>query len=96
MKIGFIGLGTMGFPMAHNLLKKGYELTIYNRTKDKMKGLEEKGAKAAHSNRQAHARWTQGRWRARLRSEKSSSLYEFLISSSLVPGGFNGFGRLPP
>ncbi len=49
MKIGFIGLGTMGLPMAHNLLKKGYELTIYNRTKAKMKELEEKGAKGAHS-----------------------------------------------
>ena len=27
MKVGFIGLGTMGFPMAHNLLENGYELT---------------------------------------------------------------------
>ena len=36
MKIGFIGLGTMGLPMAHHLLKNGYELIIYNRTKEKM------------------------------------------------------------
>ena len=28
MKIGFIGLGTMGLPMAHNLLKNGYELIL--------------------------------------------------------------------
>ena len=47
MKIGFIGLGTMGLPMAHNLLKNGYELIIYNRTKEKMSGLEEKGAMIA-------------------------------------------------
>ena len=35
MKIGFIGLGTMGLPMADHLLKNGYELIIYNRTKEK-------------------------------------------------------------
>ena len=33
MKIGFIGLGIMGKPMAKNLLKAGYELRIYNRSK---------------------------------------------------------------
>ena len=40
MRIGFIGLGTMGLPMAHHLLKNGYELIIYNRTKEKMSFLE--------------------------------------------------------
>ena len=30
MKIGFIGLGIMGKPMAKNLLKAGYELNIYD------------------------------------------------------------------
>lgn len=49
MKIGFIGLGTMGLPMAHNLQKNGYELILYNRTKEKMSGLEEKGAMIASS-----------------------------------------------
>ena len=49
MKIGFIGLGTMGLPIAHHLLKNGYELVIYNRTKEKMSGLEEKGAMIARS-----------------------------------------------
>src|SRR5690349_3104137 len=43
-------------------------------------------SKAAHSNRQAHARGTQGRSRARLRSEDSSSFYEFIISSFFVVG----------
>ncbi len=32
MKVGFIGLGVMGRPMAMNLLKAGYELTVYNRS----------------------------------------------------------------
>ncbi|WML44313.1 NAD(P)-dependent oxidoreductase [Neobacillus sp. PS3-40] len=49
MKIGFIGLGTMGLPMATNLLKNGYELIIYNRTKEKMNVLEEAGAIIANS-----------------------------------------------
>jgi 3-hydroxyisobutyrate dehydrogenase-like beta-hydroxyacid dehydrogenase len=49
MKVGFIGLGTMGHPMAHNLLKNGYEVIIYNRTKEKMIVLKEEGATVAHS-----------------------------------------------
>lgn len=46
-KIGFIGLGIMGFPMARHLLKAGYELTVYNRTSEKTKVLEEMGANIA-------------------------------------------------
>jgi glyoxylate/succinic semialdehyde reductase len=49
MKIGFIGLGIMGNLMAENLLKKGYDLTVYNRTKGKAKLLIEKGASFAKS-----------------------------------------------
>ena len=49
MKIGFIGLGTMGLPMAKNLLKNGYELTVFNRTKEKMDLLKEEGAILAGS-----------------------------------------------
>lgn len=44
MEVGFIGLGTMGTPMCLNLLKKGVDLSIYNRTKDKAAPLAEKGA----------------------------------------------------
>lgn len=47
--IGFIGLGNMGCPMAHNILKAGYPLWIYNRTKDKAKSLLEQGAKWSES-----------------------------------------------
>ncbi|XJZ27870.1 NAD(P)-dependent oxidoreductase [Bacillota bacterium Lsc_1132] len=47
--IGFIGLGIMGGSMAENLLKKGFELVVYNRTKDKAASLIEKGAKWAES-----------------------------------------------
>ena len=47
--IGFIGLGTMGHPMAVNLLKNGYNLTVYNRTKSKTEELASMGATVADS-----------------------------------------------
>ena len=46
MKIGFIGLGIMGKPMALNLLKAGYELTVANRTGAKCAPLVAAGARA--------------------------------------------------
>lgn len=42
--IGFIGLGQMGRPMAANLLAAGFNLRVYNRTRDKARELEQKGA----------------------------------------------------
>ncbi len=44
MKIGFIGLGIMGSRMAANLRKKGHELVIYNRTRQKAEPLLSAGA----------------------------------------------------
>ena len=46
MKIGFIGLGIMGKPMAKNLLKAGYDLTVYSANRAAGE-LVEAGAKAA-------------------------------------------------
>jgi 3-hydroxyisobutyrate dehydrogenase len=48
-KIGFIGLGLMGKPMAQNLLKKNYSITVYNRSKKSVEELAESGAKVASS-----------------------------------------------
>lgn len=48
-RVGFIGLGHMGLPMAQNILKKGFPLWVYNRTKEKATPLLEKGAKWAAS-----------------------------------------------
>ena len=44
--IGFVGLGIMGKPMARNLLKAGFPLSVYNRTPEKMRELEDEGAYA--------------------------------------------------
>lgn len=49
MKIGFIGLGIMGSRMAANLLKAGYDLKVYNRTREKASELIENGAEWADS-----------------------------------------------
>ena len=48
-KIGFIGLGVMGKPMATNLLNAGYKLTVWNRTRSKMGDLLATGASGAES-----------------------------------------------
>lgn len=47
--IGFIGLGIMGTGMARNLLEAGHDLTVWNRTAEKMQPLAEAGAATAQS-----------------------------------------------
>jgi len=44
MKIGFIGLGVMGTPMASNLARAGTRLVLWNRTPEKCRPLEDLGA----------------------------------------------------
>lgn len=39
-RIGFIGLGNMGNPMVKNLVKAGFQVTVYNRTKEKALALQ--------------------------------------------------------
>lgn len=48
-KVGFIGLGIMGKPMALNLIKAGYELVVFNRTLSKMDELIKVGAIGVNS-----------------------------------------------
>ena len=49
MNIGFIGIGVMGESMARHLMRNGYVLTVYNRTKSKAEKLLEEGAAWAES-----------------------------------------------
>jgi 3-hydroxyisobutyrate dehydrogenase len=53
MKIGFIGLGTMGVGMALNLLKAGHEVSVHNRTREKEEAVAKEGARRAESPREA-------------------------------------------
>ncbi|MGA3298715.1 MAG: NAD(P)-dependent oxidoreductase [Candidatus Acidiferrales bacterium] len=51
--IGFIGLGLMGGPMASNLVKAGFPVTVWNRTASKAESLVKQGAKLAGNPRAA-------------------------------------------
>ena len=53
MKIAFIGMGTMGVPMAINLLKAGHNVTVHNRTREKEESVAALGAKRALSPQEA-------------------------------------------
>src|SRR5215216_7811670 len=46
-RVGFLGLGIMGKPMAENLIEAGYDLVVYNRTREKAEELD--GATVAES-----------------------------------------------
>jgi 3-hydroxyisobutyrate dehydrogenase len=53
VRIGFIGLGTMGAPMAGNLLEAGWDLTVHNRTRAKEEALAGAGARRAETPAEA-------------------------------------------
>jgi len=48
-RIGFVGLGIMGMPMARNLMNAGYELVVFNRSPRKAEELAKEGARVADS-----------------------------------------------
>ncbi len=54
-RIGIIGLGLMGKPMAHNLLRAGFPLTVYNRSPPAIDALAAAGARPATSPREVAA-----------------------------------------
>ena len=47
MKVGFIGLGSMGAGMSRNLIKAGHDLVVYNRTRSRAQEMQSLGAKVA-------------------------------------------------
>ena len=51
MNIGFIGIGAMGRPMAVNLLKAGFHLTVYDLNQEVVQQLIEMGARSAATRR---------------------------------------------
>ncbi len=56
MKVAFIGLGVMGYPMAGHLKKGGYDVTVYNRNGEKAKQwVAEYGGKSAPTPAEAAA-----------------------------------------
>ncbi len=59
-KIGFIGLGIMGKPMALNLIKAGYSLTVYDVNPEPVQEVVAAGAKEAKSNKDVAAQMRRG------------------------------------
>jgi 3-hydroxyisobutyrate dehydrogenase-like beta-hydroxyacid dehydrogenase len=55
MKVGFIGLGSMGAGMSRNLIKAGHDLVVYNRTRSLAQEMQSLGAKVADSASEAAA-----------------------------------------
>jgi 3-hydroxyisobutyrate dehydrogenase-like beta-hydroxyacid dehydrogenase len=55
MRIGFLGLGTMGEPVANNLRKAGHDLTVWNRTAAKANHITSKGGTLAKTPRDCAA-----------------------------------------
>src|SRR5205814_262175 len=55
MNVSFIGLGSMGAPMASNLIKAGHQVSLYNRTSRKAEPLKQLGATVASSAAEAAA-----------------------------------------
>jgi 3-hydroxyisobutyrate dehydrogenase len=53
MRVGFVGLGTMGAPMARNLSRAGFDVTVHNRTREKEQPLAAEGASRAASPAEA-------------------------------------------
>ena len=49
MKVAVVGLGTMGGPMADNLIKAGFEITVHNRTRSREEDFETLGATRAET-----------------------------------------------
>ena len=52
VSVGFIGLGNMGNPMAGNVLKNGFPMTVFDKNPRVMENLVQAGAKAAASAKQ--------------------------------------------
>ena len=88
-KLGFIGLGIMGFPMAENLIKAGYALTVYNRTRSKAEELAQRGAVVADTpaevGRQAQVIFLCVGDSAAVR-QVAQSLYDWVQPAGVQPG----------
>ena len=55
LKVGYIGLGLMGKPMARNILKAGFPVVVHNRSRGAVKELVAEGAIEAHSPKEVAA-----------------------------------------
>ena len=59
--VGFVGLGIMGRPMARNLMKAGYSLTVYDMVGSAVEEIVTPKIRTAPRPRAAPVRWPRGR-----------------------------------
>src|SRR6266851_3263921 len=89
-KIGFVGLGAMGLPMAANLIAAGFHLTVYNRTTSKAAPLVAEGAhRAARAGNVAHPGGIVVSMLADDASVRSLVMGEDALAEHLAPDGIH-------
>jgi 3-hydroxyisobutyrate dehydrogenase-like beta-hydroxyacid dehydrogenase len=89
MKVGFIGLGNMGQPIASNLLRAGHNLTVYNRTLQAAEPLRQLGASVAKSPAEA----AQAADVLITMLSDDAAVESVLFGSDDIRGAFNGLTR---
>lgn len=96
-EIGLIGLGKMGYNMALNLLSKKYKIVAYDRTSEKVKKIEKKGAVGAYSLRELCEKLEKQRIILMMISagkpvdEVTNTLSQFLGKDDILIDGGNSF-----
>ena len=80
MKIGFLGLGNMGTPIALRLLAAGHELSVWNRSEERTKPLLHEGAIAAATPAEAEL-------------GADEPLGDMVVGFERIPRGLKGAGR---
>ncbi len=88
MKVGFIGLGAMGKPIAINIAKAGFELTVKSRCEQSLQELRQHGARVARSHREGAE--AADIVLACLSSNEASEQSDF---KTIQPHGFQACGR---
>ncbi len=86
MRIAFIGLGNVGFPLARNLLKAGHQMTVFDLDPERAKPLVEAGARLAES----------GSLAAEDAEVAITSLPNPAAVAAVVPGGSGLLSMLQP
>jgi len=82
-RVGFVGLGIMGRPMARNLMRAGHELVVHSRSRGPVDELVGEGAEAAESPREV----AEHCWATITMLPDSPDVHEAVLGESGALGG---------